>query len=81
MILLLMGTALAQTTYNLPNASVHPDGSTYSVGVGLAALRAVDCSLRTTSFDTSDVGVLVTSTVYQGTQMKALMCCRCDTWC
>lgn len=72
MILLLMGNALAQTTYNLPNASVAVDGSTYSVGLGLAALRAGPLpSLRTTaSFDASDFGVLMTSTIYQGTQME-----------
>ena len=48
------------------------DGSTYSVGVGVAALRAGPLpSLRTTaSFDTSDLGIYLTSTVYQGTQME-----------
>ena len=72
MILLVFGTAFAQTTYNLPDASVYADGSTYSAGLGLAALRAGPLpSLRTTvSYHTGDIGVLVTSTVYQGTKTE-----------
>lgn len=64
----LMGTAFAQTTYNLPNSSLEADGTTYSIGVGVAALRAGPLpSLRTTvSHHTSDFAVFLTNTVYQG---------------
>ena len=68
MIFWLLNTAFAQTTYNLPSASLESEGTTYSIGVGVAALRAGPLpSLRTTvSHHTSDLGIYLTSTMYQG---------------
>ena len=64
----LLNAAFAQTTYNLPNASHAPEGTTYSVGAGVAALRAGPLpSVRTTvSHHSSDFAVFLTNTVYQG---------------
>ena len=68
MIFWLLNSAFAQTTYNLPSASLDAEGTTYSIGVGVAALRAGPLpSVRTTvSHHTSDLGLYLTNTVYQG---------------
>lgn len=67
-----IGTVFAQTTYNLPNASEHSDGFSFSSGTGIAALRAGPLpSIRgTLSFDASDFGMYFTSTAYRGQQTE-----------
>ena len=58
----------AQTTYNLPNASIHDDSVSFSVGAGIAALRAGPLpSVRTSfSYDQGNWGMYLTNTIYQG---------------
>ena len=72
MMLWFIGTVFAQTTYNLPNASEHSDGLTFSLGTGVAALRAGPLpSIRgSVSFDRSKFGMYLTSTAYRGQQTE-----------